>query len=708
MIPVKLALKNFMCYRDNVPPLYFDGFHVACLCGDNGNGKSALLDAITWALWGEARAKSDDDLVTMGEREMEVDFEFAVGHNRYRVLRKRTRGSLKRQGQSLLELHSETPEGFTPITGNTIRETQRKIEEILRMDYKTFINSALLLQGRADEFSVSRPGERKDVLANILDLTLYDELEKLARDYRREREILQQRLGSDIDRIEHELQQRVPYESALKETEEAVSTVSRDLEEKEASLTKLRQDREALKSSEEYYRSIEKQIEQANQQAGYFENQIKANQARIQKYEKMLSTYDNAFTEIKTHLDELVKREQELGKLREQAGELSNRVHYLNSTNDQLKKEMEDLKGKIDMLGQGEAECPLCGKELGVEGRERIIANYEEQGKEKGNAYRNNLSEIQQKEGELKSLKHEVNKLEGSITSERSRYEREAEGLERARREAENSLPQEREALSQVQKALDELNTALEENIEKRKAILAEIEMLPRLEEELAKAEESYRELKERERRHRDRLVEIQASLRRCDELENELNKHIEAMQLVAKEKSIYEELSIAFSKKGIQAMIIDSALPEIEEEANRLLGKMTDNRMHLKIESQRDTKKGDTVETLDIKISDELGMRNYEMFSGGEAFRVNFALRIALSKLLAKRDGAPLPTLIVDEGFGTQDSTGRGKLVEAINSIQDDFEKILVITHIEELKEAFEARIEVTKTEAGSTFFLS
>ena len=50
MIPVKLTLRNFMCYRDNVPPLYFDGIHTACISGDNGNGKSALIDAIPWAL----------------------------------------------------------------------------------------------------------------------------------------------------------------------------------------------------------------------------------------------------------------------------------------------------------------------------------------------------------------------------------------------------------------------------------------------------------------------------------------------------------------------------------------------------------------------------------------------------------------------------------------------------------------------------------
>ena len=143
--------------------------------------------------------------------------------------------------------------------------------------------------------------------------------------------------------------------------------------------------------------------------------------------------------------------------------------------------------------------------------------------------------------------------------------------------------------------------------------------------------------------------------------------------------------------------------MPEIEDEANRLLATMTDGRMSVTFETQRDTKKGDIAETLDIKIADELGTRNYEMFSGGEAFRIDFAIRIALSRLLARRAGAPLPTLIIDEGFGTQDSEGIEKLKEAINSIQGEFKKIIVITHIDELKDAFPTRINVVKTGDGS-----
>ena len=56
MIPLRLKLENFLSYRDAVE-LDLQGVEVACLCGDNGHGKTALLDAITWALWGGARGR---------------------------------------------------------------------------------------------------------------------------------------------------------------------------------------------------------------------------------------------------------------------------------------------------------------------------------------------------------------------------------------------------------------------------------------------------------------------------------------------------------------------------------------------------------------------------------------------------------------------------------------------------------------------------
>jgi chromosome segregation ATPase len=66
MIPVRLKLRNFMSYRGDLPGFSFAGIHTACISGENGAGKSSLIDAMTWALWGKTRAASDDELISIG------------------------------------------------------------------------------------------------------------------------------------------------------------------------------------------------------------------------------------------------------------------------------------------------------------------------------------------------------------------------------------------------------------------------------------------------------------------------------------------------------------------------------------------------------------------------------------------------------------------------------------------------------------------
>lgn len=274
--------------------------------------------------------------------------------------------------------------------------------------------------------------------------------------------------------------------------------------------------------------------------------------------------------------------------------------------------------------------------------------------------------------------------------------------------EAGRLINQEREAVSRAEEAAQELRHSLEADNQKRQSLGEELNQLPRLVDDLTQAETEYQALAAQQKQAQEIMWQVRAKLQHCSELEIKKREKERLLVQVSREEKIYRDLAQAFGKKGVQALLIEMALPEIETEADRLLGRMTDNRMHVKIETQRQTKKGDLLETLDINISDELGTRNYEMFSGGEAFRINFAIRIALSKLLAKRAGAPLPTLVIDEGFGTQDSAGIEKLKEAINSIQDDFDRILVITHIEELRDAFPTRIDVIKTAEGSTLEVS
>jgi len=856
MIPIKLKMRNFMCYRDNVPPLHFEGIHTACLSGDNGNGKSALIDAMTWALWGQARAKSDDDLVHSNQREMEVEFDFTVGQQTYRIIRKRSKPKRRSSsGQSLLDFQIATHDSFKSITGNSIAQTQQKITDILHMDYETFINSAFLRQGNADRFTTKRPAERKEVLGNILGLSVYDELEGQAKELAKQQETEKAQLESTIKDISDELAQKPTYQVEFEQAQSELSQIEKITKEKETRLDELRQEKESLERKKVQLDQLEANIKDRERSLELLDEQIKQHHFRLKEYEELIarrSTIEegyaqfveakklndelnqklgalvklnehksqlikaiddaqatlvrehalaqnkineletksqklpqlkNQLQQLQTQLGQLAEQEEVLRRKRQANQELQTQVNYLESNKTQLEKEIKEIGEKLDLLStQTEAKCPLCERKLEINSLKLIESKYTVERDSKSESLKSNQVKLAQGKIELESLGKEISQLEAPLNQEKVSVQSRAgilkkemaesedadkqlvEGREnlaeielhlarkdfataeqealreleselakldydsekheqvrhqltnleqyetpkRKLEEADRLVDQETEAVSRAETAAQELRNSLEADNQKRQDLTVELKLLPQLLSDIVQAESEHQTLAAQQKQAQETLWGIKTKLERCDELEIKKKEKEGLLAQASRQESIYKELVKAFGKGGIQALLIEVALPEIEVEANRLLGRMTDNRMHVKFETQKESKKGDVIETLDINISDELGMRNYEMFSGGEAFRINFAIRIALSKLLARRAGAPLPTLIIDEGFGTQDSTGIEKLKEAINSIQDDFDKIIVITHIEELRDAFPTRIDVIKTAEGSTLSVS
>lgn len=853
MIPVRLRLRNFMCYRDNVPSIHFEGIHTACICGDNGNGKSALIDAITWALWGKARAtRSDDDLVHSTQTEMEVEFDFAVAQQTYRIIRKHAKPRNRRvSGRTELQLQMVNGDTVRAIPGDTLSQTQKKIIDIIHMDYETFINSAYLRQGRADEFTTKRPVERKEVLASILGLSFYDALEERARDLARQREAEAAQIESTIGDINQELERIPACQTELDSAVGELSRLEKELAEHEARLNGLRQQRDYLESKrtqltrlEEHIGATQRELARWNEQAGQHRSRIKEYEgllsrrqeiedgyARLAKARNLCQALDQKLRQVASlnehrhrlelsitqagqtlvaehHLlqnrikeleavasqlpklkNQLQQVEGEKARLSEQEEGLSGKrrggqelragIQYLESSQIQLRQEIEGIDEKLKLLrSKEEARCPLCESELGTEGMQRIEARYSADRAARKQALEENRAAISPKKIELGELDKEILNMENRLGQERASVqgkisilgreineaEKATERLGQTRKdlaiveerlarrefalveqdilrkldeelarldydprqheearsqlasleqyeapgrkleEADRLIDQERQGLARAEEAVREHCLSLEDANRERQELIRTLEGLPGLLTDLERAEGEYLALTTRQREARERLGTIRARLEYLAGLEIKRKDRANKLEQAVKEEALYRELARVFGKGGIQAHLIEAALPEIEIETNRLLGRMTDNRMHVKIETQRETRKGDTIETLDINISDELGTRSYEMFSGGEAFRINFAIRIALSRLLARRAGAPLPTLIIDEGFGTQDNAGIEKVREAINSIQDSFEKILVITHIDEMKDAFPARIDVIKTADGST----
>ncbi|HRY20607.1 MAG TPA: SMC family ATPase, partial [Flexilinea sp.] len=342
--------------------------------------------------------------------------------------------------------------------------------------------------------------------------------------------------------------------------------------------------------------------------------------------------------------------------------------------NEPYRQKLSDRLNEIQKLLETESFCAEEQQRLSVLDEQAKALGYDpaahEQCREKESELalnENRWQEVQQAKAALQPIQREIIDLTNQIAAD-----------EKELKQIEGSVEQQKAALDEFSANLPDLQKAKKE-FDTVQAETNRIRLEKGAAEQLVSVLESLKKQKQEVIRERE-----------------EANLQISQLKYLEK----------AFSKNGIPAILIDQALPEIEEHANLILGKLTDERMSVRFSTQKEYKdknREDKIETLAIFISDETGSREYELFSGGEAFRINFAIRLALSHILTKRAGARLQMLVIDEGFGSQDEEGRQRLIEAIIAVQDDYKKILVITHLDELKDAFPSRIEVEKTPDGS-----
>ena len=145
MIIDRMQISGFLSYKDRVE-VDLSGFTLACISGANGAGKSSLLEAITWALFGEARRR-DDALINLRANTAEVILDFIYEGVRYQVQRSKTRDK-----STILEFRVMVPDGgWRVLTEASMRGTEDMIRRTLHLDYETFINASFFLQGKADQ-----------------------------------------------------------------------------------------------------------------------------------------------------------------------------------------------------------------------------------------------------------------------------------------------------------------------------------------------------------------------------------------------------------------------------------------------------------------------------------------------------------------------------------------------------------------------------
>ena len=861
MIPLRLNLYGFLSYRDPVE-VDFSGFDLACISGQNGAGKSSLLDAMTWALFGQAR-KRDESVVNLQSAAAEVAFTFGYENNQYRVIRSLARGKTTVLEFQILDDGQQTIDQgpgsavngqWRPLTERTTRETQARIEQVLRLDYDTFINVSFFLQGRADQFAQQPPTRRKEILGNILGLEIWEVYKERAAERRKVLESNLDAVDGRMTEIDAELAEEEPRKLRLAELETQLSGLVASRKLQEAALASIKQLRARLDKQRELVQKIAQALERSQANLSGLQTRLAGREAERQPHADLLgrageveaayNAWQQARRELETwdgtasqfheqekrrlpFLDEIntekAKLEQEKETLEGQGAAVSQQLSIsvelatsleiakkalagaetklderaslekqiqtgrerqaeLRTENASLKTEMDELKLRIEKLEAADgATCPLCGQSLSAEHRQSTLEQLQAEGKQKGDTWRANkttteelaarltdyetkISYYARADAERLSLSNTVAQLiERLELNQRQIKEWETNGAKRLARvhkilDGEKFAAEARKKLARVDKELATLgyeaaahDAARRKEMQARpaesayRALESARAALKPLEDEIANlnsqvitlaAEIAIQQIEHQSAVEALVAAEAQApdldgaerALFDSQERENQLNQEVGAARqkvtvlddLRKRKKKMevergelglqigrYKALERAFGKDGVPALLIEQALPEIEMKANEILGRLSDDSMRLHFETQakyKDEKRKDLRETLEIQVSDGVGERDYEMFSGGEAFRVNFAIRLALSEVLAQRKGARLQMLVIDEGFGSQDTQGRQRLIQAINAVKADFAKILVITHLDELKDAFPTHIEVEKTERGST----
>jgi exonuclease SbcC len=318
-----------------------------------------------------------------------------------------------------------------------------------------------------------------------------------------------------------------------------------------------------------------------------------------------------------------------------------------------------------------------------------------------------NLNELQRKYDEIQNSLSGINEKEKQLSSKKVALV-EAQKITKLKSELDNAagvLPELKESLAKTEQKDHQLNDeicTLEEKINALKAQIDDLTIIrlqaDGLSRDIGQVEAKAAELQKSIGRYEQNIEDIKKD-------EKELNEFELQEKDLRKDISTYEMLEQACGKKsGVPALIIENAVPEIERLANDLLNRVAGGRLQVRLDTQIEGKStGAMQDVLRITVLDEGLPGPYQTFSGAERFIIDISLRVAISKFLAHRAGAEIKLLVIDEGFGSLDASGRQRILSAIEAIRQDFAKVIIITHLEELKDAFPRRIEVTKGPEGS-----
>ncbi|RQG90105.1 DNA double-strand break repair Rad50 ATPase [Natrarchaeobius halalkaliphilus] len=382
----RIRLRNFKCYGE--ADLDLDR-GVTVVHGVNGSGKSTLLEAVFFALYGSKALdnRTLDDVITTGADDAEVELEFTHDGRAFHVERHLTlRGDRASTTKCVLETGTETIEGA--------RDVRAEITTLLRMDADAFVNCAYVRQGEVNKLIHASPGERQDMIDDLLQLGALEEYRERASDARLgvktvldgQREVIEDVHGQVETKEEKDLHERLNgLESKTAELGEQIGNyesqrehAQRTLETAEDVLDRHEETRAEIETLGDEIETLRSKISETERDRDDAKDEIRSLESRREELEEERSALladsdleDGADIEaIESHIDDREKRDDEL---RDELEEVHVSITETNGNADRLREEAADLESRAS-----DAREEIADLESRLEADEETITEREE------------------------------------------------------------------------------------------------------------------------------------------------------------------------------------------------------------------------------------------------------------------------------------------------------------------------------------------
>lgn len=690
-----VTLENFLSHeRTSVD---FEENDRLLIDGTSGSGKSSIVDAIIWALYGVGRV-DNRSLVRRGQKGGGVAVVVLDDERKafFRVVRK-----VSAAGKHSVDVF-ESQDGATwlPLGATGVKETQRWIEEqLLHCSYELFINSVAYPQNSQDSFVLATNTRRKELLLEIINVGNLDEYYEKARKLLVERQVEVSKIEGEYEANERSLTAVRPLADTLPERQGA-------LEAAKASEAAAKEKVDIAQEERDTVRVEADAVNRARTDKTAKELALRKTTDEIEQTKRHIESVRGGRSPrvIQKEIDELASVEAGARALEDQRGkaiEVERRKAYVLSQRPSVRDYTNELISYEGRLGRMDKETPVCpsGDDCPffqslepervalVESIQDLKAKRAKQEEEVA-AWQKTLEEL-----EDSGLTDIVARLE-SLAPELKR-------LEALRKEHAVAIT----ALSAV--ATEETRIAvleadglrLTEEIASLDAQLANYEALG-IDIRVDKAEKKLAEAKAHLATASHVLATTDVDVRMAQ------NATQEIVRLTARQEALKTErkrlggdeipklqmIKDAFGNNGIKALAVDFMIPRLEDKINEVLSQMSDFRVQL--DTQRSSASTDgKIEGLFITIRNELGEEfDFASYSGGERLKIMVAISEALASL------QKIGFRILDELFVGLDEESTESFAHVLAQVQSRFSQMICISHLRSIKDLFERKITATK----------